>query len=194
MKIAIIVPSHDIVHIDFTVSLTMLMSYSVASGITPMLINPRTSLIQLSRWHGVQQALNQCVDKVLFIDSDQTFPHDALIKLLSHNKKLVGATCRLRREEIEYSARDKKGNRIDFSQRTGLHEVATNGFPFCLIDAEVFRKIDEPWFNVTFDKKKNEWISEDESFCKAAKTAGYKIWVDADLTKEVGHIGTKIYV
>jgi hypothetical protein len=194
MKIAIVIPSGAMVHADFAMSLVTLVSYtnSVSRHYSIALINPKSSLVQKGRWDGVCQALNLGVDKILFIDSDQTFPPQALIQLLKHKEYIVGATCRLRQEEVEYTARNTSGERIDFSNLTGLHRVATNGFPFCLIDAEVFKNTPEPWFNTFFGG--SSWVSEDESFCHDAAIAGYDIWVDADLTKLIGHIGTKNYI
>jgi len=157
-----------------------------------MIINPKSSLVQKGRWSGVSEALAQGVDKILFIDSDQTFPANALIRLLSHNKKFVSATCRLRQDQVEYAARSENGERINMLHYTGLRQVTSVGFAFSLIDVEVFKRTIEPWFNVTFSD--GQWVSEDESFCHTASAAGCKIWVDADLTKEIGHIGVKTYI
>jgi len=192
MKVAIVIPSGDMVHTDFAMCLTRLVATSMGAGIQPMIINPKSSLVQKGRWSGVRQALDHNVDKVLFIDSDQTFPANALIRLLSHNKKFVSATCRLRQDKIEYAARGENGERINMSHYTGLRQVTSVGFAFSLIDAELFNKIDEPWFNVVFNN--GQWVSEDESFCHAAIEAGYYIDVDANLTKEIGHIGVKTYI
>lgn len=192
MRIAIIIPSGDMVHTDFAMCLTRLVATTFSAGIEAFIINPRSSLVQKGRWNGVRQALAHDADKILFIDSDQTFPDNALIRLLSHDKKFIGATYRLRNNKIEYTARGENGERINMSHYTGLRQVASNGLGFSLIDAEVFKKIDEPWFNVSFDD--GQWISEDESFCHAATAAGYYIEVDAVLTKEIGHIGIKNYI
>ena len=191
MKIAIIVPSGDMVHTDFAMCLMRLVTrYAVEHQIA--VINPKSSLVQKGRWQGVRDALmHGGFDKILFIDSDQTFPITALGALLSHNKKIVCATSHLRNGSGEYTARDFKGSRIDFSQRTGLHDVASTGFHFALIDAEVFRKVPEPWFTVEFEN--GRWVSEDETFFRAARQAGYKVWIDADLTKNIGHLGVKEY-
>lgn len=192
MKIAIVIPSGDMVHTDFAMCLTRLVAASMGTGIQPVIINPKSSLVQKGRWFGVTEALSHDADKVLFIDSDQTFPANALIRLLSHNKKFVSATCRLRQDKVEYAARSENGERINMSHYTGLRQVTSVGFAFSLIDVELFKKIDEPWFNVIFDN--GQWVSEDESFCHAAVEYGYETWVDADLTKEIGHIGTKNYI
>jgi hypothetical protein len=174
-----------------------MMSYTQSiGGVQLVIINPRSSLVQKGRWDGVNNALNCDADKILFIDSDQTFPHDALIRLINHGKEIIGATYRLRQTDVAYTARDKKGRRLCFKNQTGLHEVASNGLGFTLIDAGVFRAVGVPWFNVTFKATfgMGRWVSEDEHFFKAAHTHGYTVWVDADLTKEVGHIGTKCYI
>lgn len=191
MKIGIIVPSGDMVHADFAICLARIIAWEVSNN-QIVVINSKSSIVQKGRYDGVRQALDIGCDKILFIDSDQTFPHDALSTLLKDRKKIVTATCKMRNGVDQYTARDFNGNRIDFSQRKGLHEVASNGFPFALIDAEVFRKVPEPWFTVTFDN--GRWIGEDESFFHAARKAGYKVWVNADLTKQIGHLGTKEYI
>jgi len=188
--ITIVFPSSDMVHSRFTGCLVNLVAYTASMGHVVALANPRCSIVQIGRYIGIQTAREQKADKVLFIDSDQTFRHDALIQLLNANKKIIGAASLTRAEPIQYTAKDKNGDRIDFSQRTGLHEVHTNGFPLTLIDMEVFNNIPEPYFNVTFDNGK--FTGEDESFCHAARKAGYKIWVDADV--KVGHLGIKEYV
>jgi hypothetical protein len=191
MRVAIITPSSDMVHASYAACLAKLITSSSANGVEICYINPRSSLVQKGRTDGVQTALSIDADKILFIDSDQTFPKYGLLQLLSHNKKIVGATCRQRVEPHEFTARNMNGDRIDFGKRTGLHEVKSNGFPFCLIDCEVFYKIPKHfWFRVSNGET---WAGEDENFCHQAGKIGYKIWVDADLTKEVGHIGTKVY-
>lgn len=193
MQVAIVIPSGDMVHTDFAMSLMSLVSYTamMTKDISTAIINPRSSLVQKGRYEGVRQAINMGADKILFIDSDQTFPADGLVRLIKHDRHIVGATCRLRQDDVAYSARDHYGERIDFRRYTGLHPVGSNGFPFVLIDTRVFRNIDEPWFDVSFEN--GEWLTEDESFCKAARKLDYSTWVDADLTKEIGHVGIKVY-
>lgn len=189
MMIAIVFPSSDMVHARFAGCLANLVTYTASLGYRVGIANPRCSIIQIGRYIGVQQARAMNADKVLFIDSDQTFQHDALINLLNDNKKIVGAASLTRVEPVSYTCKDKSGDRIDFSHRKGLHEVHTNGFPLTLIDMEVFDKLEEPYFDVSF--KDGQFTGEDESFCHAARKAGYKVWVDADV--KVGHLGVKCY-
>ena len=187
--ITIVFPSSDMVHSRFTGCLVNLVTYTASLGYRVAVANPRCSIVQIGRYIGIQEARQMKADKVLFVDSDQTFSYDALINLLNANKKIIGAASLTRAEPIEYTTKDKNGERIDFSQRKGLHEVHTNGFPLTLIDMEVFDNIPEPYFNVSF--KDGQFTGEDESFCHEARKAGYKIWVDADV--KVGHLGIKCY-
>lgn len=188
--IAIIYPSSDMVHAKFAGCLTNLVSYTSSLGYRVGIINPRCSIIQAGRYLGIQQAKDMGADKVLFIDSDQTFQHDALERLLNTKKKIVGAASLTRVEPVTYTCKDSAGFRIDFSNRKGLQQVHTNGFPLTLIDMEVFKKIPEPYFDVSF--KDGKFTGEDESFCLEARKAGYKIWIDADV--KVGHLGCKEYI
>lgn len=175
-------PTGDSVKTGFAMSLAMLQGLSQCA-----IVNPRSSLVQKSRTDGVMTALLQDPSHILFIDSDQTFPPDALYRLLSHNKKVVGAASVRRDGSGVYTAKDAKGNQVDFKQRKGLHKVHTNGLCFCLVKAEVFQGMNpEDWFPVSY--KDDKWIGEDESFCLNSKQ---NIWVDADI--KLGHIGEKVY-
>jgi hypothetical protein len=193
MQVAIVIPSGDMVHTDFAMSLVQLMSYTtmMTKDVATAIINPRSSMVQKGRWAGVKSALEIGADKIMFIDSDQTFPADGLVRLLNHNKPVVGASYRKRQDEVEYTARTRTGEHIDFrkfKRHSGLYITSSNGLGFTLIDASVFKKMPEPWFDVSFEN--SEWISEDESFCREC---GEKIYIDVDLTMQIGHIGTKIY-
>jgi hypothetical protein len=193
MQVAIVIPSGDMVHTDFAMSLVQLMSYTtmMTKDVATAIINPRSSMVQKGRWAGVKSALEINADKIMFIDSDQTFPADGLVRLLNHNKPVVGASYRKRQDEVEYTARTMTGEHIDFrkfKRHSGLYITSSNGLGFTLIDASVFKKMPEPWFDVSFED--GEWISEDESFCEEC---GEKIYIDVDLTMQIGHIGTKIY-
>lgn len=191
IKLAIVIPSGDMVHADFAMSLTSAVAYLMGSGITPMLINSKSSLVQKGRWEGVRRSLNAGAEKIMFIDSDMTFPMDGINRLIHANKKIVCATGRQRFQGGEFVARDRDGKRIDLSHRKGLHEVHSTGLAFALIDAVVFSKVDEPWFVVDYQDER--WISEDESFFHQAHRQGYKCWVDCDLTKQIGHIGCQTF-
>ena len=59
-----------------------------------------------------------------------------------------------------------------------------------LIKADVFKKMSEPWFETPWRTDARGYIGEDVFFCNKAKSIGYKIYIDHNVSKEIGHIGT----
>jgi len=49
------------------------------------------------------------------------------------------------------------------------------------------------YFRVVADEETGTEKSEDYVFCEMARKAGYQVWCDVDLTKEIGHIGQQIF-
>jgi hypothetical protein len=75
-------------------------------------------------------------------------------------------------------------------ESTGIEEVGSIGMGVMLIKRNVFEKLTEPWFETPWRTDARGYIGEDIFFCRKAQDAGYKIWIDHDVSKEIGHIGT----
>jgi hypothetical protein len=57
---------------------------------------------------------------------------------------------------------------------------------------QVFDKLSKPYFR--FDTDANgDIIGEDYVFCDRARAAGFRIWCDSLLSREIGHIGQAVY-
>lgn len=190
MKIAVAVPSGDFIHTDFLSHIFALFSSERAKQLC--YINTRSSMIQQGRYMLVEAAQAAGADKILMIDSDHTFPPDGLNRLIEHDKAIVAATYSRRREPYGILGYDIDGHPIQASAR-GLEKVALLPLGFALIDMEVFHKVDRPWFCVGFDPVKKCWAGEDYGFCTGARQAGYDIWCDFDLSREIGHLGLKVF-
>lgn len=135
---------------------------------------------------------------VLFIDTDLDWPVDALFRLLSHDKDIVGATTCKRMDETGApigTAVAKKSNQDRIEVKTGgeLVEMEVIGCCFMLIRMEVFEKIGLPAFYEPPEPAIEDAIGEDVTFCRVARKAGYKIWMDFDLSVQIGHWGKKRY-
>lgn len=130
----------------------------------------------------VKEAIERHFGHILFIDSDMRFPEDLYEKLKAHNKDIVG---------VNY--RHRQGNKWAIGKPStmmkGLEEVDVIGFGAILIRTEVFVLTEAPWFATPYDGQ--GFVGEDVFFCRKAKEAGYKIFVDHDLSQEVKHIATK---
>jgi hypothetical protein len=58
-----------------------------------------------------------------------------------------------------------------------------------LVKKEVYQKIPQPHYLQEFIPEHNLEIGEDIYFCQKVKQAGYEIWCDQELSREVAHIG-----
>lgn len=192
--VAIIIPSHDMVHMDFVSNLIELTNHAACNGIGFGIFNPRSSNIESARNQGVQMVRDHTVhfSHILFIDSDQMFPTDGLKRLLETNRLVVGASSVTRTAPIEYTARGDDGKRLPIQKMSGVIRVKSNGFPFMLINTRVFHTLSFPWFQSGYDAD-GKFVSEDEYFCHKVSEDGTDVFVDADMSKEIGHIGIKIY-
>jgi len=58
-----------------------------------------------------------------------------------------------------------------------------------LIKANVFRTMAEPWFQIGYSPDWKTFVGEDMYFCREAQKAGFKVYIDHDVSKQVRHIG-----
>lgn len=140
---------------------------------------------------------------VLWLDSDMDFPHDLLHRLYIHNKPFVGVNYPSRNQDVngrKFTAAidDGRINVITNDNTTGLEEVDYIGFGAVLISRCVMESIQNinsrfTWFFCGYDDQTRQHVGEDWIFCARARSAGYKIYVDHDLSKEIGHVGKYIY-
>lgn len=191
-KVAVVVPSGDMVHSRFMVCLTSLFQHSERSGLDLVIINPRSSLIGTGRQMGVDEALRRNVDYVLFLDSDMTFPHAALTRLISLGKDIVGATYvrRYLPTSFVHEELPPTEGRHQLDANTlgcGVREVLRLPAGVLLIKSPVFEDLEAPYFRCSYENGTER--GEDYYFCDTAREAGYPVWLDADLSKLVGHLG-----
>lgn len=188
-KIAVCVPSMDRVHADFMVSMMGLVGHTVTTAPVEMhLINHVNSVITDARNRLVTISKEWGADWLLWFDSDLTFPPETLVRLMSHNLDIVGATYSQRAHPYSVLGEFAGEPQSDLS---GVSLVEANMMPggLMLIKASVYDKIPGPWYEDTYKPGTMDRIGEDIDFCFKAKKAGIKIWCDLDLTDQVTHIG-----
>jgi hypothetical protein len=141
--VAVCIPSDDHVHAGFCISLvhmlmhTMLTDAIKLEGITIQHIG--ASILPYSRYTLVKQALHHNATHLLFIDSDMTFPPDTLVRLMRHDKEIVGINAMSRRPPYNLTAWARPGERIvTLTDSMGLEKIWRTGFAVVLIKAEVF--------------------------------------------------------
>ena len=194
--VALVLPTGDLVHTDFAMSLVNLCVHTVASGVSFVIANSRSSSIVKSRNIGVEAALAvPGVTHLCFIDSDQIFPAFTLQTLLAHDKDIISVASVCRQFPVRFTAKDADDHDIDFCNLDGLLPVKSNGFSFMLIKREVFEKMKFPWFQSHYTinpgkpAEEREFVSEDEFFCEGAYAYGYEVLIDCGLTHHIRHVG-----
>jgi hypothetical protein len=137
---------------------------------------------------------------MLQIDADQTFPSNALPRLLAHDLPIVCATAS-RRVEGDQRPVCEPVDLKSLTKGQKLVPMRLVGFPFMLIKMEVFEKLRRPWFAdpprwmmEPENQIADTIMAEDEYFCLSARRAGYDVMCDMELSMEIGHIGTKEYM
>lgn len=191
-RVAVCIPSHDMLHADFAMALAALC-YNPGSALA--LINMKGSLVVKNRNNGVAAAVQLGVDYVLFLDSDMVFPMNLLRQLIARDKDIVGATYVKRIDPYGILGFSLDGKPI--SDQRGCVEVKAVPAGALLVRMEVFEKLQRPFFQhpLIKDEATGELVpqGEDLFFCDAARAAGFSVWCDFDLSHQLGHIGQWIF-
>lgn len=187
-KVGVVVPSGDHVHSRFLVCLVSLFQYSL-DKFDLVIINPRSSLIATGRQMGIDIAVQRGCEYVLFLDSDMVFPYTLLDKLYERDERIVGCTYVKRVLPTEFTHKELLEDPYpeDPYLGSGLRQVARLPTGALLIDLAVFNGWERPYFRCTYEDGSER--GEDYYFCDTARDAGYPIWLDADLSKLIGHLG-----
>lgn len=197
-KLAVCIPSQTEVKADFAVSLfSMAVKYAMTKVDLPwvkhqsiMLFNRKSSVIHSVRHQLVCDALEWGATHILFVDSDQTFPPDIVHRLAKHNKMLVGANVVTKQIPAVFCATGLDGKRVTtHPTSTGLQEVNVCGTGVLLINTKVFENLSIPYFLMPYRPETRTFLGEDVYFCNIVREAGHKVYIDHDVSKEVGHLG-----
>ena len=136
----------------------------------------------------VKTAMEIKADYVMFIDSDMVFPSDGILKLLSHNKDVIGGNYNARKFPLESTVRvvDDNGNFLSTQLPTDkIAKVFAVPTGFMLIKLSAIKDIPHPF---DFDRQQDgSLIGEDVNFCKRCNEKGLEVWCDPGFL--IGHIG-----
>ena len=219
IKVAICIPTHDMMHSYFGYDLAGMIGwttrhYTKEGAIDDLALHMVSgTYVHTARQQLLVNAMQEGADYILFLDSDMRFPKDTLVRLLSHSKGMVGCNYPRRTVPPEPVAIktstgvDEDGNKVPgtllqtLEDSTGLEEVEALGFGCVLVHKSVFAamaQIHDPrekgpfWF-FEFLPEIPTHVGEDVYFCRLARKAGATIYVDHDLSKDIRHIGNLEY-
>lgn len=157
------------------------------------------SLLPSMRHKMVRRAIAKGCTHVLFLDSDQWFPPETLRQLLKHGKDFVACNVATKRDPAAPTARDKlpgnpKGKLVyTLPGMKGLRQVWRIGFGVALVSTFIFTKLPLPWFPIDWKQDRDDFQGEDWGFCAQMEKIHCPLFIDQDLSWEIGHIGKKIY-
>lgn len=210
-KVAICIPSGDMVHADFAMSLASLVHHcgpikqhgETLEPIDVIIINVKDSLVANGRNKLAEEALKLDVDYLFFADSDIVLHPMAIRHLLAHEKAIVGATYVQRNPPHLLLGKAVDGRPLAQTLQeepikpAELMEVGGLPFGCVLVKSEVFLEIEhetgELWFQTPsfFHQEAKRWMLEGEDyfFCRKARNAEYSVWLDWPLSFALRHIG-----
>jgi hypothetical protein len=187
VKIAICTPFYRDPSYHYTRSLVPLVAAATLAGAEIGYFTRQGSLVSIQRNLIAEAAVENGFEWLLWLDADHSFPSNTLHRLLGRGKPFVGCNYH-RRDEADprpTAARILPGGQVEpVAPGTGLERVDGMGLGVCLIHRNVFELVEKPWF---------AGIAEDYHFCAKAASKGVELYVDQDLSREIGHVGEKVY-
>ncbi len=193
MHIAVGIPNTGTIKTNTMWSVVDLIYAGARAKLHLHLIGREGCYVQVNRYEIVQQALAERCDKILFVDADMQFSGDVLPRLLAHQKPIIGVNYYTRRFPLVSTVKlpGVSGPTGETSSAktipTELFECFAVGTGLMLIDLHVFRKLPQPWFQVTHKPDGAIEYGEDVWFCRHARKHGFRVWCDP--TIDVSHIG-----
>jgi len=182
MKLAIGVPCGDQVAAEFAICLAGLTASVETTRDIILLRGTGSVSAATARNRLVEGALHHEADWLLMIDSDMVFPPYAADRLLSHGEPIVGATYRRRGEPYDVLGKPSP------EEWSGIRPAEVVPTGLMLVRMDVFKKLTKPWFWISIESTTRELVGEDIVFCRDAQAAGFGVWCDWELSKDVGHL------
>jgi hypothetical protein len=142
-------------------------------------------------------------DRVIFMDTDQLYPPDYLMRMLEHDEPVVSAlnvsryhpfeytTYRLESEETLYGILIPRFLPVAPPTDERVFECDITGTGAMMVQAEVFKKLPVPYFKDVYDHEGAvRLVPDDFYFGWQLNKAGYKVTVDQGIV--VKHIAKMV--
>jgi hypothetical protein len=131
--------------------------------------------------------LENGLDWILYVDDDQIFEPDTLLRLLADNKPVVSGNYCAKHFPFPSHVywQNEQGDVVprNVLSESGLLSVGSVGAGCLLVRREVIEKMECPWWTLG-QMHKDKW-GDDVDFCRRVHKAGFEVWIDLDV--QVGH-------
>lgn len=205
--VAIGVPAMDFVDTEFSICLSMQLA---ALRIPSVMMNSQGCYVDEGRMSFVDGAKRRRIrlpdgrvirpSHLMQFDSDMTFPHDTLQRLLAHKiKDVVGCMYSRRVHPYTNIGMTEDPKMVKAGESSPLIPMLLLPTGIMLIHMSVFDRMPEfdddgPVFGYRWMPEINKYEREDVRFCRLVRENGMKIWLDAGLSHQIGHVGKSIYM
>jgi hypothetical protein len=196
IKLAILVPTRDMVHSHFAYSLAQLVKTTSEIGIDTYLYFDSSTILLNQREKLIDEAIKMEADYVLWLDSDMMFPSNVVLKLLAHNKDIVACNYMKRSlpmKTVAYTDLNNWDSWVPMEPQEELVKVKGIGMGCILMKTDVFKKLEKPYFEFIYKEDTKDWFGEDFTLQDKIQKVGYEIFVDTMLSMEIKHVGIYAY-
>jgi hypothetical protein len=165
------------------------------------------SILPMARNELLGLAFQSDAESMVFIDSDQWWDSNALLKVLNYKQDVVGLPVVDKTDNAQ--SFNVRVDSLETLSRVGdLIEVKAVGTGFLKLSQNAIRKLHDSGETVLFrgkevkevfkygslnpvDGQTKDFVGEDIGLCYKLRELGFKIWVDT--TSTCSHIGSKIW-
>lgn len=164
------------------------------------IMNTKGSRLGTIRHQLADAAVESKSTHVLFLDTDHAFPAALAHVLISRRCDVIAVNCVTKTIPAIPTARDFDENDpagkpipIEADTEIPVRRVWRVGMGAMLINVDVFKRLEKPWFGQRWDPRVNDDVGEDWYFCEQLEKAGIPIYIDQQLSPLVTHIGRAHY-
>lgn len=164
---------------------------------------PHQAVIQYARNELLRLFLSSDFDELIFIDADQSWAPEDLIKLIKSNKDIIGAPVIRKSDNELYNVKcvenpleiDSEGLMVVDAVGTGMLKISRS----CAqqvwdISKKYSIDFSDKEHRMAFDIEINDegkTVSEDNVFCQKWQSLGGKVYIDTSINPS--HIGDKVW-
>lgn len=195
-SVSILVPTKDMVYSHFSYSLSNMIKLTTQMEIETHLFFDSSTILINQRESLITQAIEVCSEWVLWLDSDMMFPPTVLMRLLAHNEDIVGCNYMKRSppfKTVAFTNTSDWENWIPIQYSNELVDAEASGMGCVLMKTELFKELEKPYFEYTYDSTTKNWDGEDFTLFKKFNKLGHTLKIDMNLSNEIYHIGTFAY-
>lgn len=155
--------------------------------------NARGSILPQLRQNIVDRALKEGATHLLFIDSDQTFPHMIANEWIAEDRPVIAANIATKSMPSNPTARQKgTGTGVptycDVAPER-FQKVWRVGTGVMMLRRDVLEALPRPAFTPYWSVEADSYVFEDWVLCEHIERAGFPIVVDNEMSKQIGHCG-----